>query len=231
MKDRFENISEDYGDLFVEVYKEKGSDYLKIEKSIFDNVKRAYSNFKEVPILDIGTGDGLTIEPFVKAGCKDLTGIDLNSVMIETCKKKFGDKIKIIQGDATDMKMFKPLQFPIITCGMCIHNILKQERMKFWKEILRLNPNILCLVEKIAGDDLDNYKKDYEGELAAIEKIFGKYGLFKENEEWKKHFIYDEQPDVKMYVSEIVENLSIKYDVKVVNEDGMYKTILCIRKN
>jgi ubiquinone/menaquinone biosynthesis C-methylase UbiE len=230
MKDRFEKVSEDYGKLFIEVYKEKGSDYLKIEKSVFENVKKAYPNFKEAAILDIGTGDGLTIEPFVVIGCKDLTGIDLNSFMLEASRKKFGDKVKLINASATDMKLFETRQFPIITCGMCIHNIPKQERKKFWNEIIRLNPNILCLVEKIAGDDLDNYKKDYESELAAIEKIFGKYGLYEENEEWKKHFIYDEQPDVKMHVSEVTQNLSPQYDIKIVNEDGMYKTVLCVRK-
>ena len=229
-KDRFENVSRDYGKLFVEVYKEKGSDYLKIERSVFDNVKKAEPNFKEVAILDIGTGDGLTIEPFVDAGCKNLTGIDLNPIMLDASRKKFGDKVKLVNANATDMKMFETGQFPIITCAMCIHNITKQERKKFWNEIIRLSPNILCLVEKIAGDDTNNYKKDYEGELAAIEKIFGKYALYKENEEWKKHFIYDEKPDVKMNISEIIENLSPLYDIEIVYEDGMYKTIITLKK-
>lgn len=231
MGDRFDKISDDYGELFLEVFKEKGSDYSKIEKTVFDAVSKAEPKLKEIPILDIGIGDGLTIEPFVNAGCKHLTGYDLNQTMLDTSRKKFGNKIKLIQGDALDMSIFKKDEFPIIISGMCIHNIKKNLRKKFWKEILRLNPKLFCIVEKITGSDIDEYVKDYENETNACVRVFERYGLNKEAEEWIKHYEYDERKDVRLRVDEIEKYLSDKYDIKVVFEEGMWKTVLAIRKN
>lgn len=231
MNDRFEKLTEDYGKLFIEVYKEKGSDYMKFQESVFDNVKNVEPDFKNTPILDIGTGDGLTLQAFVKAGCKDLTGLDLNPEMLKVAKKKLGNNVIFIVADATDLKMFKTEEFPIIISAMCIHNIPKIQRKLFWNEIKRLKPKVFCFCEKIEGKDHDNYINDINNEIEVMKNVFEKkYGLIKESKEWQKHYLYDEQNDVKLWMDEIYENLSDKYKLEIVFEEGAWKTILARRK-
>jgi len=50
--DRFLKISNDYGELFSEVFAEQGMDYEKLEKSVFDKVSEIEPNFKNLSILD-----------------------------------------------------------------------------------------------------------------------------------------------------------------------------------
>ena len=91
-EDRFEKISNNYGELFSEVFAEQGLDYVKLERSVFEVVDQTHPDLN-TPVLDIGTGDGATIEPFVRAGYTNLTGIDLNPQMLEANKKRFGERV------------------------------------------------------------------------------------------------------------------------------------------
>src|SRR3989344_6521374 len=103
MDDRFMGLVDNYGELFCEVFAQQGLDYQKFEESVFDAVDKYYGSSKDKKVLDIGVGDGETINSFVKAGWKNLTGIDINSQMINSAKKRFGDKVKLLMVDATNM--------------------------------------------------------------------------------------------------------------------------------
>lgn len=236
--DRFEQISNDYAELFIEVYREKGIDYRKLERTVFYSIDGMFRKDEQVhrfvkieySVLDVGIGDGTTIEPFVSAGYHELTGYDLNPPMLEASRKKFGRHVKLIHGDACDMTQFQTGDFPFIIAGMCIHNIPKIDRVRFWKELVRLNPIVFSCIEKVHGDDKIVYDDDYRVETEAMERVFiGKYGLHKEAEEWVKHYEYDERPDVRLTVNEFVQNLSPRYQVRVIHNNGMWKTIRAIR--
>ena len=90
--------------------------------------------FKNSSILDIGCGDGETLAQFVKVNCINLTGIDLNEEMLESAKKKFGEKVKLLKVDATKLDLFEPNEFEIIISALCIHNIPRTKRKDFWKD-------------------------------------------------------------------------------------------------
>lgn len=227
-KDRFEKISNNYSELFVEVFIEQGLDYRKLQESVFENVSRLEENFREMPILDIGVGDGSTSQAFIEAGCRKVVGIDLNPDMLKDARAKLGEGIGLVQMDATKMG-FVAGEFPIIITGTAIHNIPKGDRVAFWKEILRLSPEIFVSADKIVDPDPEKHAAQYESETSAIRKVYGeRHGLHEAEKKWLEHYEYDERE--RLELREIEENLGSEYDVEVVFEMGMNKTIVAKKR-
>jgi ubiquinone/menaquinone biosynthesis C-methylase UbiE len=228
-KDRFKIIAKNYGKLFPEVLSLQGYDYQELQESVLKTVSKMYPNYKTAKILDIGTGDGATIAPFVRAGCKNLTGIDLNPEMLDASFKRFGDKVKLIQADATNMHMFKPNYFDVITTATCIHNIPRNQRKSLWCELLRLNPKFFVAAEKIVDPNPIKHKQYHNSEVNAILKVFKeKYNLPVVAREWVKHYEYDERE--KMTLEEIKNMLGNNYNINVVYEQGVNKVISAVSK-
>lgn len=161
---------------------------------MFDEVAKRVSDFREKPILDIGIGDRETISRFVEAGCINLTGVDLNSTMLAQAKNRFRDKVRLVQGDVRSLDMFQEEDFKIVISGATIHNIPKAERVKIWQELLRLNPDLIVMFDKIADDDPEKHKDKYESEVRAIDMVYRvRHGLKEEAKEWKEHYEQDER--------------------------------------
>lgn len=229
MKDRFTKIAKNYGDLFDEVFQFMGFDYEKLEESVFKGVAENDPDFVNKTILDIGVGDGETTARFIEAGCGRITGIDLNPTMLSASRKRFGEKIKLIQEDATNLENFKPEDFSIIISGATIHNISKEERKKLWTGLLKLKPDLIVIMDKIADKDSIKHKKSYDNELEAINAIYqDKYGLKEEADAWVEHYKQDEKE--RLELEEIINNLEEIYSIKVVFEMGMNKAVVCRRK-
>ncbi len=228
-KDRFVKLSENYGKYYGEVFEELGFSYGDMQRSIFNTIVEVYPNFKKANILDIGCGDGESLAPFVDAGCTNLTGIDLNDNMIKASKKRFGGKVRLLKMDATDLSAFKADEFEIIIAAVSIHNIPFEERKFFWKELLRLKPKFFVAAEKIADRDARKHKENYEKEINAIIKIYKqKYNLPGVCEEWIKHHEYDEKEHLTL--DEIKNFLQVNYNISLIEEFGMCKTILAAKK-
>ncbi len=227
--ERFKGLTDNYGELFHEVFEEQGLDYQKFEESVFDAVNHYDSGSKDKKVLDIGIGDGETIKPFVKAGWKNLVGIDINSHIIDSAKRNFGDKVKLFELDATNMNLFNVGDFDAIITGVCIHNISISSRKLFWKELLRLSPEIFVAAEKIADSNKKRHMESYDREIAAVKKVYGeKHNLPKVADEWVEHYKVDEEE--RLTLEEINRELSKIYDIKVTFEMGMGKTIVAIKK-
>ena len=227
--DRLKEISNNYGELFVEVFAEQGLDYKEFEKSVFENAERLQPNLQDTPVLDIGIGDGETSAFFLNAGCKKVVGIDLNPEMLKAAREKLGDLIQLVQMDATKLD-FNTTDFPVIVTGASIHNISKEDRKLFWKELLRLSPNLFVSAEKIADPDPEKHKKQYDSEVNAIKKVYGeRHGLLDAEKGWLEHYEYDERERLDM--SEIFDNIGAEYDIEIAKETGMYKTIVAKKRN
>ncbi len=227
--DRFVKISNNYGELFAEVFAEQGLDYKKLQQSVFENVCKLKTDFKDAAILDIGVGDGATSAAFVEAGCKNITGIDLNPTMLEAARKKLGENIKLSQVDATNMSTFESNQFAIIISATMIHNIPKSKRIKFWKELLRLAPEVFVSADKIVDPDSELHKLYYDNEVEAIKKVYGeKHRLLEAEQTWLEHYICDEKE--RLEIDEITQALGDYYDIQIVFEMGVNKTIVATRK-
>jgi len=228
VEDRFKKLSHNYAEHFAEVFALQGFYYGEFQKSMFNEIEKLHLD-KNVPILDIGCGDGESLVPFVHAGYSNLVGIDLNQEMLDSANITFGNKVTLFREDATDMSKFNNGDFEVIITRACIHNIPKHQRINFWKELIRLYPKVFVAAEKIADIDPIKHKKSYDSEVGAILKVYkDTYDLPDIAKEWIEHYEYDERE--KLTFEEIANNLSKEYDLSLVYEVGMYKTILAIRK-
>jgi ubiquinone/menaquinone biosynthesis C-methylase UbiE len=226
--DRFTKISDDYATMWNQIYAAQNLSYADFENSIFEQVAKV-ADFKNLPILDLGCGDGESLAQFVDAGCTKLVGLDLNPTMIAQCEARFGDKVELVQGDVTDLSQFAPGQFPVIVTGATFHNIPVEIRPKVWAEIKRLKPTLFVIGDKISDPDPAKQAKYYDNEVAAINAVFGvKYGLAEVAAEWVSHYEYDRRE--QLFASEIEAALSDLYSVDIVFEMGMIKTISCQSK-
>ena len=228
--DRFEKISTDYSELFLEVFDDQGMDYNKLQRSVFESVAQVESNFRDLPILDIGVGDGATSADFIQAGCTKLTGIDLNQEMVDATNIRFGNKMRLFKMNAIEMSLFAEGDFDIIITGAAIHNIPTVDRKKFWKELLRLNPRTFVIMDKIKDPNPEKHKADYDKEIAAIRKIYGERHNLREAEaEWVAHYEHDDEEALGL--QEIIENIGNEYEVSVTFEMGLCKTVTAKRKS
>ncbi len=227
-QDRFEKIAHNYASLFSEVFLEQGLDYQKLQRSVFEAVQKQVPNFRETAILDVGIGDGSTSQAFLEAGCQKVTGIDLNEEMLAEAREKHGNSIQLVRMNATNMA-FRKQTFPVVIAGAAIHNIPREDRKKFWSELRRISPDIFVMAEKIVDPDSVKHKKQYDSEVSAIKKVYGeKYNLFDAEKVWVDHYEYDERE--RLELGEIQECLGEMYDISVVFEMGMYKTVVLKKK-
>jgi len=226
--DRFSKIAKNYGELFSEVFDVQELDYKQLQTSMFEQVSKLGYD-ENTPVLDIGVGDGKTSEAFVNAGYANLTGLDLNPEMLEQTRAKYGDKITLVQGDATDLQAFSTGQFPVVITATTVHNIAKVDRKKFWAEMLRLQPKVLVMADKVTDPDPATHEASFKSEVEAIHKVFGRRHNLPEAEQvWVDHYDYDERE--RMEITEIEMALGRNYDIEIVYESGMNKTVVCKRK-
>jgi len=220
------NRFDDYYTVMSGVFGCQGMDYQKLEDSIFDYVSQNINDLKNQPILDIGIGDGASIKKFLEAGCEKVTGIDLNKTMLKTAKKKFGNRVRLIEANAVSMNMFRPDDFPVIISGACIHNIPRKERPAFWSEIVRLNPRLFVMIEKVMNHDEETYQIKYESQIKAFDYVLREKGGREDlAQEWIEHLKSDEPEKIDM--EEIKNNLLGKYEVEIIFEMGVFKTVAC----
>jgi len=224
--DRFVAIATDYESLISQVAAIQGNDYAKFEQSIYNEV--AKTPFITGRILDVGCGDGATSFRFIEAGC-NVSGIDLNPEMISAYNQRFAGKTKAEFGDATDMANFALGEISVIITGAAIHNIPVTERVNFWKEVLRLAPKMIVMAEKVVDPDPVKHQAYYDKEVWAIKEVFGHMNnLPVQCQEWLDHYVYDERE--RLEFAEVQEALGEMYDLEVVYEMGMFKTIRGLKK-
>ena len=225
--DRFAVIAANYEDLFSQVYTVQKLDYSQFEQSIF-TAANTLAGLNNKRVLDVGCGDGATSFRFIEAGCR-VQGIDTNPEMVSAYNKRYANQAKAKIGNATNMSGFNPGEIDIIVTGASIHNIPKVERVNFWKEVLRLTPEIVVIGEKIVDLDPVKHQISYNNEIEALTEIYGRqHHLHEQLKTWIAHYEYDERE--RLELTEVQEALGDAYDLKVTFEMGMVKTIRGLRK-
>ena len=228
--DRFARISTDYAALWNEVVHEAGFDYQAFQRSIFKAAVLAFPNLRDSRILDLGIGDGETSKIFVEHGCRQITGVDLNSEMLEASGKRFNGTVKLVQADISNLSgVFSSADFDLVVTGATLHNIPTKVRHSVWKQIQHLDPKLFISGDKIADDDPVKHKEYFDRETKAIVKVYrDRHGLTDMADEWIRHYDIDERE--KLVFAEIEEGLDPNYNVELIGEFGMYKTIKAIRR-
>lgn len=229
--DRFSGIATNYAALWNEVVEEAGFGYQAFQRSIFEAAVLAFPDLRDRRILDLGIGDGETSKFFVEHGCRKITGVDLNSEMLEASARRFNGSVKLVQADISKLSgIFSPSDFDLVVTGATLHNIPTKVRLDVWRQIQHLDPKLFVSGDKIADDDPVRHKEYFDRETKAIVQIYSdRHGLTDMADEWIRHYDIDEQE--KLFLVEIEQGLEPKYYIELIGEFGMYKTVKAVMHN
>ncbi len=92
---------------------------------------------KNSDVLEVGCGTGANLELLLKRGC-NIHGIDISPSMLKIAKDKFGDKAKLLQGDAAHMKQYSDQSFDLVIAMLTLHEMPSSIRINVLKEMKRV---------------------------------------------------------------------------------------------
>lgn len=144
---------------------------IEIADFIFDKVKELNLP-KDIQILDLGAGTGLTSVPFANNGYRNITMVGLSKEMkkVATEKEVFKNTQYIVQ-DATNLDL--PQKYDLVISGMFLCDLNDEEHKKCFKLLVKhLNPNAhIALVE----DEVRKIYFEYFKPLSTGTAPFGDY--------------------------------------------------------
>ncbi len=127
-------------------------------------------------VLDAGGGTGVNAVMMARR-CKHVTLLDISGEILTRAERnikeaRLSKKIKLVQGDITDLKQFKDEQFSFVVCvGDAISYVL-DERFKAMKELVRVARKNAVLI--IGCDSKYGFMRHYlsKGDLKEAISIF-----------------------------------------------------------
>ncbi|CAA7601482.1 Methyltransferase type 11 [Acididesulfobacillus acetoxydans] len=88
-------------------------------------------------VLDIGCGTGALAACFAKLGY-DATGVDFSQKMLAAAAKSNGNRVKLVQGDATTGLPFRDKSFDLVVSAYVLHGLTARLRRSVMLEARRL---------------------------------------------------------------------------------------------
>jgi tRNA (cmo5U34)-methyltransferase len=203
-----ETIGDDY-DLF-----KLGCPYHdEFQLETIKQINNHFDSNKQLNILEIGFGTGITSLEILEQTNSNLVGIDNEPKMLEKAInyiKKYEVRCELLIDDALDfLNKQKENSFDVVVNVWVLHNIPKQIRQEILKEIYRvLKPNGLFLNgDKIASDDSDLHQAQLELQFKMFEE-FEKIGREDLELEWTSHYHEDDKPDKKIIQTDFIDFLT-----------------------
>ncbi|NQV08200.1 class I SAM-dependent methyltransferase [bacterium] len=74
------------------------------------------------PVLELGPGPGLVTEALVRYGVEDLTSLEIEPGAADRLRDRYGSRVRVMTGDATDMP-FEAGAFSTIVCCTMLHHV------------------------------------------------------------------------------------------------------------
>ena len=74
------------------------------------------------PRCRLGPGPGLVTEALVRYGVADLTSLEIEPGAADRLRDRYGDRVRVMTGDATDMS-FEAEAFSTIVCCTMLHHV------------------------------------------------------------------------------------------------------------
>jgi len=186
--------------------------FISFQEFLSNELTELDSN-KELEILEIGTGTGITTEIILKSRKNiKLTSIDIDKEMIEFASQTLSSfsNVNFIVSDAFDYtKTISANNFDFVVSGFTIHNFTNNYRQILFNEIYRiLKPKgIFINADKFVSD---NKEKQIQGLKYRIGTYIdtlvplGKIDLLKE---WVAHYIDDQNPNKLLKFDQTINDL------------------------
>ncbi len=174
--------------------------YDDLEESVANEISKNIENKKDVKILEIGIGSGITTA-FVLNKISDISSVTIYAIdneekMLEEARHRFSEvkNIEFVNSDIIQyLKSIEDNYFDACYSGYVIHNFNPKLRKELFVELGRVikKGGVFVNGDKIVVDDIDIQKDFYQKETATFLE-FDKIGRPEIREEWTKHYEEDE---------------------------------------
>jgi len=174
-------------------------------------------NNSEIKVLEIGCGSGFTTFIILNSDKRTkIVAVDNETVMIKQAKenlKEFVDneRVQLIENDSLEfLKKQSSDLFDVFASGFTLHNFPTQLREEVIKEIFRvLKPEgIFINTDKYALDDESKHKESLNWQLQQFKEKYSQITRPDLIEEWTKHYLEDDKPELIMKESESIKSMS-----------------------
>lgn len=193
-------------------------------KTVAEEIGKNMNADKNMEILEIGTGKGLTTEKILKAGDNiKIISVDNDPGMLAQAKKKLeqfiqNGKVELREENALEfLKNFPDNYVWLIASGFTIHNFKKDYRKEVLTEIYKVlkSGGKFITADKIMPDNKDFFEQEVEWQNQQFEKIPDLI----ERKKWIEHYIEDMLPNIIMREGEIIKTMKeIGFaDIKIFN--------------
>lgn len=214
----------------------------ELENNVGKIIKKQFQNnsVKEIKVLEIGCGPGYTTLIILESDKRTkVIAVDNEAVMIKQAKINLNsfvknNRIKLVEEDALKfLKKQKPSSFDVFASGFTLHNFTKEYRQKVIREIYKVlkSGGIFVNADKYAYDSDLKHKKSLKWQLKQFKEGYSKINRQDLADEWTKHYLEDDKPNVIMKEAESIRSMSkIGFkDIKVVFRHQM-EAVLFARK-
>ncbi len=162
-------------------YRYKRQQFLKLLSSL---------NFTDKKVLEFGSGPGGNLAHLHALGCKNLTGVDISSKMLELSNQLLdGKNIRLVKIDDAKLPFEKDSFEIVFTSTVLQHNPDEDELMKIISEICRVSKNEVYLFERI------------EKRIKGHESNLGRPVNYYANLMYKNGFQLEQQKSLKIQAS------------------------------
>jgi ubiquinone/menaquinone biosynthesis C-methylase UbiE len=176
--------------------------YNEIQNGVLKILKDNLPNEKEINVVEVGFGTGITSELIIKTDNRiKLFAVDNVEKMLLKANNLLqffdSDRYQLNIEDALDyLKGFSDNSILIVISVFVLHNLEKTHRYKAIKEIFRiLKPGgIFITGDKIANSNPAEHQKNFEWQLKKFD-IFETIGKPELKNAWIQHYKEDEMPD------------------------------------
>ena len=196
-----------------------GEEYemFKLACPYFDNlqscvgreIKKYYNNspITQIKVIEIGCGPGYTTEVILKSDPRCIViAVDNEGVMVKQAKdflKQHVDsgRVKIVLADALSyLKSLDTESFDVFASGFTLHNFNKNYRKELLVEIYCIlkQGGLFVNADKYSLDDHVEHKKTLNWQFEKFKEVYSKIERFDLIEEWIKHYLEDDAPEVVM---------------------------------
>jgi tRNA (cmo5U34)-methyltransferase len=192
--------------------------YDTIRQRVGTEIKNRYRDSKQesISVLEIGSGSGYTTLALLLADQRiKVHAVDIEPVIIAQARINLGDYIKmrrveLIEADAfTYLQSLEPESFDASISTFAIHNFNQKDRSHMLRNLHRvLKPKgVFVNGDKYANDDEQEHELELRSRLQRFRKIFENIDRPDLKEEWIKHCLVDNLPDVIMKEGKSIEEL------------------------
>ena len=128
---------------------------------------------REMKVLDVGCGTGITLEQYVDVGC-DSFGVDASEAMLTQARKRLGDRAELTFGGAEQLA-FDDNTFDRVLASLFLHELSLDVRDTVLSELVRvLSPAGRIVISDFGTGDLSLKGHSIRSVSMVMERVAGK---------------------------------------------------------